>query len=61
MLKLTPDRLTTFFALTAGIAEVLMEFGYIDERVGGLTLGISLVFWGFFTNKLTFKVANKKP
>lgn len=52
MLKLTPDRLTTIFALIAGITEVLIEFEYVDKRAGGLILGVSLVFWGFFTNRL---------
>lgn len=59
MPKLTPDKLTTFFALIAGIVEVLIEFKYVDQRIGGLILGISLVFWGFFTNKLTPQTERK--
>lgn len=59
MLEPTPDKLTTFFSLTAGILEVLIEFDYIDKRAGGLALGISLVFWGFLTNNLAFKVEKK--
>lgn len=51
MFKLTHDDLTTLFALTAGIAEVLIEFEYLDKRIGGVILGVSLAFWGFLTNK----------
>lgn len=51
MLKLTHDNLTTLFALTAGITEVLIEFEYLDKRIGGAILGVSLVFWGFLTNR----------
>lgn len=61
MRKLTSDKLTTFFALVAGISEVLIEFEYIDKRVGGLALGFSLVFWGLLTNNLTIESKIKKP
>jgi hypothetical protein len=55
MEKLNPDRLTTIFALIAGVIEVLMEFEYVDKRIGGLCLGLCLVFWGALTNKTTHK------
>lgn len=56
---MTYDRLTTLFALIAGIAEILIEFEYLEKRVGGVVLGISLFLWGFLTNKSQKKAENK--
>lgn len=51
MEKLNFDNSTTILALIAGVTEVLLEFEYVDKRIGGLCLGLSLVFWGTLTNK----------
>lgn len=49
---LNPSNLTTALGLIAGIAEILIEFEYIDKRTGGTILALSLLMWGFLTNKL---------
>lgn len=48
---LNTNNLTTAFGLIAGIAEILIEFEYVDKRVGGVILALSLLVWGFLTNK----------
>lgn len=47
---LNSNNLTTALGLIAGIAEILIEFEYIEKRLGGVILALSLLGWGFLTN-----------
>lgn len=53
--KLT-DKLTTTLGMITGITEILIEFDYIDRRFGGVVIGISLLFWGLLTNKISSQI-----
>lgn len=56
---LNPNNLTTTLGLIAGIAEILIEFEYIDKRLGGVILALSLLGWGFLTNNPPAKTEQK--
>ncbi len=56
---MNPNNLTTIFGLIASIAEILIEFEYIDKRLGGVIIAISLLGWGFLTNKLPARIDEK--
>lgn len=45
------DSLSTLVGLTAGISTVLMQQGYLSDRLGGTIAGISVVLLGYLTNK----------
>lgn len=59
MLKLTTDKLTTTLGIIAGITEILIEFDYIDQKIGGVVLGVSLLCWGVLTNKVLPQIEAK--
>lgn len=56
---LNPNNLTTALGLIAGIAEILIEFEYLDRRIGGTILAFALLAWGFLTNKLQVKTEER--
>lgn len=53
------NNLTTILGLIASTAEILIEFEYIDKRIGGVIIALSLLGWGFLTNKLPLKIEEK--
>lgn len=57
---LNTNNLTTALGLIAAIAEILIEFEYIDKKLGGVILALSLLGWGFLTNNLPTKTEQKR-
>ncbi|MEG5043441.1 hypothetical protein [Microcoleus sp. B4-C1] len=54
MIKLTQsqlDWLATFFGTIAGVAELLISTGRLNNEDGQLIAGLALIAWGIVSNK----------
>ena len=50
------NNLTTTFGLIASVTEILIEFEYIDKRIGGVIIALNLLGWSYLTNNLQSRI-----
>jgi hypothetical protein len=56
---LNSNNSTTILGLIAGITEILLEFEYIDRRIGGVIVAFSFLGLGFLSNNSKKKTEDK--